>query len=196
MSEDRCGVPRLISRLPMLGGPLLLERRRWLDEGLDDTLDGVLWLVVAGSRALNSSGDSVGSSSPLKSAAVVAPTTSPDDALAEELRRLPKRLATGDEDVDAAEQLGSEGWRLRSRDLRCGDWWCALEADGDPKTGVGGCVGGSPTEMEEDLRMLRSPLVGFSGYYRPAMRTQFRFESPLLDQMPVVVVRVVVLVVG
>lgn len=135
-----------------------------------------------GSRVLKSSDDNVGSSSPLTSAAVVAPTTSPD-ALAEELRRLPNRLATGDDDVDAAEKLGSEGWRLRSRDLRCGDW-CALEADGDPKTGVGGCVGGSPTEMEEDLRMLRSPLVGFSGYYRPAMRTQFRFESPLLDQMP------------
>ena len=44
--------------------------------------------------------------------------------------------------------------------------------------------GEGPTEMEEDLRMLRWPLEGISGYDQPAMRTQSRFEPLLLDQIP------------
>lgn len=45
VSEERCGVPRLISRLPILcGGPLLLDRR-WLEDGLD-TLDWVFGCVA------------------------------------------------------------------------------------------------------------------------------------------------------
>lgn len=174
VSEDRVGVPRLISRLPMpWGGPLLLERRLWLEEGLYDTLDGVA-VLLPGELLLCSSPPNVVGRRPLNTAAVVALTTAPVVCL-----RRPKSPELGDEDGVAVGKLGSDGTRL-SRDLRLG----VVVEDGDPDAADDECDGNNPTEMEEDLRMLRSPLVGFSGYYRPPMRTQSLFESLLLDQIP------------
>lgn len=122
MSEDRCGVPRLISRLPILwGGPLLLDRR-WLEDGLDTLAGG----DVAGGWTSGCSEDRAVGRRPLMRAAVVAPTTVVDLGVfgVENLRPLNR---PGEAEGDAVAvpgavvvvKPGSEGARL----IRGWWWW-------------------------------------------------------------------------
>lgn len=144
VSEDRCGVPRLISRLPILDeGPLLLSLR-----GLDDGLDTLAEFVV------NSSCDTIAACGkrPLIRAAVAPPLVDGFDVESRRLRR------PGEEQNGIP---GSDGARRRRCCWRY--WWdgdCPVEQeDGDPVADPE-LDGNGPTDMDVDLRLLRSPLVG------------------------------------
>lgn len=59
-----------------------------------------------------------------------------------------------------------------------------LEALTSAELGAGGRCGGWTVAADGRLNEVRIPLVGYSGYYRPAMRTQSRWLSLLLYQIP------------
>lgn len=145
VSDERCGVPRLISRLPPILvaviGPLLLGRR-----GLCDGLDT---LTVWPWHSTEESNETW--------FCLLCSGFDPDN------RRGPfSRFGEEDNGIP-----GREGARWR----RCfGSWWLCCcccwwlpEVDGDPLADDGFEAdgdGNGPTEMEVDLRLLRSPLVG------------------------------------
>lgn len=150
VSEDRCGVPRLISRLPIFegDGPLLLSLRG-LCAGLDTLPE--FWTTSSLCKSMDRLANA-------EDAAVV-PSAEFCLSFVDKRRRLSRPVEEEPSGIP-----GKDGVRWS----RCeGCWGCdccwslgddlaAEEVDGDP--GFDGNDG--PTDMDVDLRLLRSPFVG------------------------------------